>query len=153
MRAVKNQSAKRVLIVVLLWLWTFPLAAEPIGAGVFSGIVNLLALLLPVSILLLSVFPLIFLRRRLSQGVDAASRRAVFVTAIVIWVLFSALTAGAAVLAVDLATPKEIDMGSEFVMTEVSWGFVISAALSALIAFVPVVQAVRMIRFLHKVNS
>ena len=68
--------------------------------------------------------------------------------AIGICVLFSALTAGAAVLTVDLATPKEIYTGDGFMKTDISWGFVISAALSGLIASLPVLQSVRMLRVL-----
>ncbi len=133
----------------LLSFFSFlPLAAEPLGAGAFSGVLDLLAFVLPLSVFLLSLLPHIFLQRRLKQGVEAAARQTVLVFAIGICVLFSALTAGAVVLTIDLATPKEIYTGDAFMKTDIAWGFVISAALSGLFAFLPVLQSVRILRVL-----
>ena len=127
-----------------------PLAAEPLGAGAFSGVLDLLALLLPLSVFLLSLFPLVFLQRRLRQGVAVAYRRTVFLLTLGIIVVFSALTAGAAILAIDLATPKEIYTGDGFTKTDISWLFVISAVLSGIIVFLPVAQSIRILRLLGR---
>lgn len=148
MRAKAVTPGKFTALCLLVVFSVLPLAAEPLGAGAFSGILDLLALLLPLSLFLLSVFPLIFLHRRLKHGIAVAERRMVLLFATGICVLFSALTAGAAVLTVDLATPKEIYTGDGFMKTDITWGFVISAALSGLIAFLPVVQSIRILRVL-----
>jgi len=73
-----------------------------------------------------------------------------FLFAIVICIVFSVLTAGAVALTIDLATPKEIYLGDGFMKTDVSWQGVISAALSGLIAFLPVLQSVRLLRVLSR---
>ncbi len=136
--------------IVLCLLSCFPLVAEPMGAGVSSGAADLLAFVLPVSVFLLSLYPQIFLYRGLKRGVEAPARTMVLFFAIVICLVFSALTAGAVALTIDLATPNEIYMGDGFMKTDVSWQGVISAALSGLIAFLPVLQSVRMLWVLSR---
>lgn len=148
MRAKAVTPGKFTALCLLAVFSVLPLAAEPLGAGAFSGVLDLLAFVLPLSIFLLSLFPHLFLYRRLKHGVAAADHKMVFLLTVGICVLFSALTTGAAVLTVDLATPKEIYTGDGFMKTDITWGFVISAALSGLIAFLPVVQSIRILRVL-----
>ena len=149
-----NMRAKAVFpgYFITLCLLSFfsvsPLSAEPLGAGAFSGVVNLLAFILPLSVLLLSIFPHIFLHRCLKRGVEVAAGKTVWLFAIGICLVFSALTAGAVVLTIDLATPKEIYTGDGFTKTDIAWGFVISAALSGFLACSPVLQSVRLLRVL-----
>jgi len=59
---------------------------------------------------------------------------------------FTALTAGAVVRAVDLATARDIHMADGFMKTEVSWVSVISAEVTGLIAFLPALQSISMLR-------
>lgn len=136
--------------ITLCLLSCLPLAAEPMGAGVSSGAADLLAYVLPGVVFLLSLYPHIFLYRSLKRGVEAPAHTMALLFAIVICIVFSVLTAGAVALTIDLATPKEIYLGDGFMKTDVSWQGVISAALSGLIAFLPVLQSVRLLRVLSR---